>query len=80
MSDIQLYDFNDPKDFERLCKDAAKGCYYPPKDQRQYAMSLIIQNLVLPRNIEAFDVAALQGFIRVRLQTAMAARTIMRGK
>jgi hypothetical protein len=75
--DIQHYNFANPKEFEQMCDDAAAGCFYPAKTQREHAMAMVIQNLVLPRGKDDFDKEKMKTYIQRKLQVIMATRTVL---
>ena len=77
--EIKNYDFSKPEELERMCKDAAEGCYFPSPDQRTFAMSVVIQNFALPRNEESFDANVLAKHIQRKLQVIMATRGVLDG-
>lgn len=78
--DIQDYDLSNEKELEQLCKDAADGCYYPAKDQRSYAMALVIQNLVLPDHTSGFEQEAMANTIYSKLILRAAVRSVRDGR
>lgn len=77
---IENYDLSNEKELEQLCRDAAEGCYYPATSQRNQAMSMVIQNLVLPFHVGDFDVDKMTNFIYSKLVLKAAVRSVRDGK
>lgn len=77
---IENYDLSNEKELLQLCRDAAEGCYYPATSQRNQAMSMVIQNLVLPFHVGDFDVDKMANFIYTKLVLKAVVRSVRDGK
>ena len=56
---------------EEMIDVAAKGCYYPERDDRQLAMRFVIERLVLPPDVDSYDEKDIAIYIKQALiQTA----------
>lgn len=75
--DIHEYDYSNAKEFDQLCEDAASAVFAVPTTQGQFAMQVVIQNLVMPRNITGLDRKNMKAWITRKLQVIMATRTVL---
>lgn len=55
------------KNDEEMIQYAAEGCYYPHHNQREFAMVVVIQRLVLPEGVDDYGPADMARFIRLAL-------------
>lgn len=72
--DITNYKLDNPKDIERLSKDAADGCYAVSTSQMQRAMATVIEVLCLPSDVDAFTSEEMATYIMQRILVKKAAR------
>lgn len=77
--ELTNYKINDQKDLERLCLDAGKACFAVPTSQGQWAMQMVIQNLVLPRDSKGYGAEDMAKYIQRKLQVVMAVRGVLNG-
>lgn len=55
------------KDDKEMIQFAAEGCYYPHNDQREFAMGLVIERLVLPEDVDTYSLEDMAEFIKLAL-------------
>ena len=55
------------KNDEEMIQYAAESCYYPHKNQREFAMALVIERLVLPEGVDSYSIEDMAEFIRLAL-------------
>ena len=72
--EIREYDLENTKDLEQLCKDAADRVWGIPQTQGEFAMQLVIQNLVMPQGTDSFGEKQMAEWILRALQVKKAAR------
>ena len=55
------------KNDEEMIQSAAEGCYYPLNKQREFAVALVIERLVLPDDVDDYNREDMAEFIRLAL-------------
>ena len=55
------------KNDEGMIQFAAEGCYYPHQGIKEFAMTLVIERLVLPEGVDDYSLEDMAEFIRLAL-------------
>lgn len=77
--EIKSYDLSTKEGIDRLCKDAARACFGIATSQNDFAMSVVIQELVLPDNKDDFSMEEIAECIKTKLYLSIAVKAMLGG-